>query len=433
MSRTGDDEQRAAAQRILVAERVAAVWRIESARLVAALTRRTGDFDLAEDLAQEVFGIAVQQWPVDGVPDQPGAWLMATARHRLADHARRRTTGSRKQQIYYAGTSTTYDPDEEAIDMVVSAVRDDDLRLIFMSCHPDLPRESQIALTLKVVAGLHTSEIARAFLVSDTTVAQRIVRAKKRLKTSGARFELPGEEAVEQRLATVLAVVYAIFNEGYAATAGEQWTRPELCRDALRLGRRLATLRPDSSEVHGLLALMELQVSRLPARQAPGGEPVLLGQQDRRKWDRSSIRRGLASLQHADDLGGGPYTLQAEVAACHARAVSIETTDWARITALYTVLAHVMPSPVVELNRAAATVHYAGPEKGLRLLNAIEGLDTYPLYHVARGDAWEKLGDRAEAVGAFERATELEPNDSLRGIFTARAAAARVEDSTADS
>lgn len=424
MNRPGDNPPGEAAEDSSVAESVTAIWRIESARLVAALTRRTGDFDLAEDLAQDVFGIAAQQWPVDGVPEQPGAWLMATARHRLADHARRRTTGQRKQQLYYAGTSSTYDPQQEAIDMVDGAVRDDELRLIFMSCHPNLPRESQIALTLRVVGGLQTAEIARAFLVSDTTAAQRIVRAKKRLKTSGARFEIPGEEAVEQRLAAVLAVVYAIFNEGYAATAGEQWTRPELCRDALRLGRRLASLRPDTSEIHGLLALMELQVSRLTARQTTGGEAVLLGQQDRRQWDRSSIRRGLASLKRAGELGGGPYTLQAEVAACHARATSIETTDWARITALYTVLTHVMPSPVVELNRAAAMVHSRGPEEGLRLLGAIQGLDGYPLYHVTRGDALEKLGARTKAVAAFERAAELEPNDSLRTIFAARAATA---------
>ena len=290
---------------------------------------------------------------------------------------------------------------------------------MFMSCHPDLPRESQIALTLKVIGGLQTSEIARA---------------KKRLKERGAQFELPDDETVGQRLATVLAVVYATFNEGYAATSGEHWTRPELCRDALRLGRRLAALRPAAlrpaalrpaalrpaaPEAHGLLALMDLQASRLHARQGPGGEPVLLYRQDRRQWDGSSIHRGLASLRRSGDLGGGPYIVQAEIAACHAVATSVESTDWARIAALYTVLAHLKPSPVVQLNRAAAAVHADGPAAGLRLLAAIEELDGYPVYHVTRGDALERLGESADAVAAFELAAALETNDSLRAIFAA--------------
>jgi RNA polymerase sigma factor (sigma-70 family) len=304
-----------------IADTVAAVWRIESARLTAALARRTGgDLALAEDLASDTFAAALRQWPVDGVPRHPGSWLMATAHHRLVDHARRRTTGDRKLTLYAAGQPERHDPTEEVTDMLDDPVRDDELTLILMSCHPKLSRDNQIALTLKVVAGLQTAEIARAFLLSETTAAQRIVRAKRRLATAGARFEMPGAADLPARLGVVLAVIYAIFNEGYASAAGEDWTRPELCHDALRLGRRVVALQPDHPEARGLVALMELQASRLPARHSADGSPVLLEDQDRRRWDRLLIRRGLEDLAQAGELGGGPYTLQAEIAACHARA-----------------------------------------------------------------------------------------------------------------
>ena len=319
-----------------IADTVAAVWRIESARLTAALVRRTGgDLGLAEDLAQDTFAAALRQWPVDGVPRHPGSWLMATASHRLVDHARRRTLGDRKYALYAADQPDVHDTGEEVTAMLDDPVRDDELTLILMSCHPNLTRENQIALTLKVVAGLQTAEIARAFLVSEATAAQRIVRAKRRLAATGARFDLPKVADLPARLAVVLAVVYAIFNEGYASAAGEDWTRPELCHDALRLGRRVVALQPTHPEAQGLVALMELQASRLPARHAPDGAPVLLEDQDRRRWDRLLIRRGLADLARAGELGGGPYTLQAEIAACHARATDVASTDWRRIAALY--------------------------------------------------------------------------------------------------
>lgn len=405
------------------AEVVAAVWRIESARLTAALTRRTGDFALAEDLASDTFAAALQQWPRDGVPERPGAWLMATAQHRLADHARRRALGERKHTQYVAGTGDAYDPEEETMTTIASAVADDELRLLFMACHPVLPRDSQVALTLKVVGGLQTPEIARAFLVPEATAAQRIVRAKKRLLEAGVRFELPAPPDVAERLASVLAVAYAIFNEGYAATAGEHWSRPELCADALRLGRRLAALCPDEPEVFGLLALMELQSSRLPTRQGADGAPVLLDEQDRSRWDRSLIRRGLDHLARAGELGGGPYTVQAEIAACHARAASVETTDWRRIAALYVVLNHLTPSPVIKLNLAVATVRADGPEAGLRRLAELAdaGLGRYPPYHLARADALERLGRRAEAAQAYRAAAEAERNTPLRTRYAARA------------
>lgn len=406
-----------------VTEVVAAVWRIESARLTAALTRRTGDFALAEDLASDTFAAALQQWPRDGVPERPGAWLMATAQHRLADHARRRALARRKHTQYVAGTGDAYDPEEEAMTAIASAVTDDELRLLFMSCHPVLPRDSQVALTLKVVGGLQTPEIARAFLVPEATAAQRIVRAKLRLREAGVRFELPAPPDVAERLAAVLAVVYAIFNEGYAATAGEHWSRPELCADALRLGRRLAALRPDEAEVLGLLALIELQASRLPARQGVDGAPVLLDEQDRGRWDRLLIRRGLDHLARAGELGGGPYTVQAEIAACHARSATVDGTDWRRIAALYVVLDHLTPSPVVKLNLAAAIVRAEGPEAGLRRLDALvrAGLERYPPYHLVRADALERLGRPAEAAGAYRAAVEMERNEPLRARYAARA------------
>lgn len=409
-----------------ITDTVAAVWRIESARLTAALARRTGgDLGLAEDLAQDTFAAALRQWPVDGVPRHPGSWLMATAHHRLVDHARRRTLGDRKHRLYRADQPDHHDPTEEVTAMLDDPVRDDELTLILMSCHPDLTRENQIALTLKVVAGLQTAEIARAFLVSEATAAQRIVRAKRRLAATGARFDLPTVADLPARLAVVLAVVYAIFNEGYASAAGEDWTRPELCHDALRLGRRVVALQPAHPEAHGLVALMELQTSRLPARHSPDGAPVLLEDQDRRRWDRLLIRRGLTDMARAGELGGGPYTLQAEIAACHARATDVASTDWRRIAALYTVLRYLTPSPVLDLNHAVAVSRADGPAAGLTRLDALTEVDTlqrYPLFHAARGDVLERLGRFAEAAAAFAQAAELERNVALRAVFVRRAA-----------
>jgi predicted RNA polymerase sigma factor len=407
-----------------IADTVAAVWRIESARLTAALARRTGgDLGLAEDLASDTFAAALRQWPVDGVPRHPGSWLMATAHHRLVDHARRRTTGERKHILYAADLPDQHDPTEEVTAMIDDPVRDDELTLILMSCHPALSRESQIGLTLKVVAGLQTAEIARAFLVTEATAAQRIVRAKRRLATAGARFELPGTAELAARLGVVLAVIYAIFNEGYASAAGEDWTRPELCHDAIRLGRRVVALQPQHPDVHGLVALMELQASRLPARHSRDGTPVLLEDQDRRRWDRLLIRRGLENLAHAGELGGGPYTVQAEIAACHARAADVASTDWRRIAALYVVLRHLTPSPVLDLNHAVAVSRAEGPAAGLERLDAlaeVESLQRYPLFHAARGDMLERLGRLAEAAEAFHRAAELETNEPLRAMFLRR-------------
>jgi predicted RNA polymerase sigma factor len=404
-----------------IADTVAAVWRIESARLTAALARRTGgDLALAEDLAADTFAAALRQWPVDGVPRHPGSWLMATAHHRLVDHARRRTTGDRKHAIYAADQPEHHDPTEEVTDMLDDPVRDDELTLILMSCHPTLSQENQIALTLKVVAGLQTAENARAFLVRETTAAQRIVRAKRRLAAAGARFEMPGAADLPARLRVVLALIYAIFNEGYASAAGEDWTRPELCHDALRLGRRVVALQPEHPEARGLVALMELQASRLPARHATDGSPVLLEDQDRRRWDRLLIRRGLEDLAQAGELGGGRYTLQAEIAACHARAADVGSTDWRRIAALYVVLRHLTPSPILDLNHAVAVSRADGPAAGLERLDALSEVDRlqrYPLFHAARGDMLERLGRLPEATAAFDRAAELETNRALRAVF----------------
>jgi predicted RNA polymerase sigma factor len=326
--------------------------------------------------------------------------------------------------IYAADQPEHHDPTEEVTDMLDDPVRDDELTLILMSCHPTLSRENQIALTLKVVAGLQTAEIARAFLVSETTAAQRIVRAKRRLATAGARFEMPGAADLPARLGVVLAVIYAIFNEGYASAAGEDWTRPELCHDALRLGRRVVALQPEHPEARGLVALMELQASRLPARHSADGSPVLLEDQDRRRWDRLLIRRGLEGLAQAGELGGGPYTLQAEIAACHARAADITATDWRRIAALYVVLRHLTPSPVLDLNHAVAVSRADGPAAGLKRLDAlteVSSMQRYPLFHAARGDMLERLGRLPEAAAAFHRAAELETNQALRAVFVRRA------------
>jgi RNA polymerase sigma factor (sigma-70 family) len=408
---------------------VEAVWRIESARVVAGLARMVGDVGLAEELAQDALVIALEQWPASGVPDNPGAWLMATAKHRAIDTLRRQTRYAQKLEALARDPGVTRQVDEPDLDAALDDhIGDDLLRLIFTACHPVLSAEARVALTLRLLGGLATDEIARAFLVSEPTVAQRIVRAKRTLSGKGVRLEMPTPADLPDRLASVLEVIYLIFNEGYSATAGEDWMRPALCEEALRLGRILAGLLPEEPEVHGLVALMEIQASRIRARTDASGAPVLLADQDRRLWDRLLIRRGLEALARADALGGalGPYTLQAEIAACHARALTPEDTDWDRIAALYRVLAHVSPSPVVELNRAVAVGMAAGPAKGLELIEPLHqerALTRYPQLPAVRGDLLAKLGRLDEARKEFERAAALTRNERERAVFLARAAA----------
>jgi RNA polymerase sigma factor (sigma-70 family) len=405
---------------------VEAVWRIESGRLVAALTRITGDFDAAEDLAQDALEGALRQWPTDGIPDHPASWLMATAKHLAVDAHRRQLTLARK----LADVARTASEREETDPMAAvdedldTAVQDDVLRLILMTCHPALTTESQVALTLRTVGGLTTREIARALLVSEATVGQRISRAKRTLADRRVRFELPPPAELAERLGAVLAVVYLIFNEGYAATAGADWTRPELCQDAVRLGRLLAGLRPDEPEVQGLLALMELQASRIPARTGPSGEALLLRDQDRRRWDHMLVRRGLAALERAESLGGGLYTLQAAIAACHARAPSVEATDWRRVAALYTVLWHLTPSPVVALNRAVAVGMAEGPELGLRLAEELEqepALTGYAELAAVRATFLQQLGRPEEARHQFRLAAQRTSNEGRRRLYLRQA------------
>jgi len=399
---------------------VDAAWRLESARLIAALTRVLGGVGLAEEVAQDALVVALENWPVDGVPDNPAAWLTATAKHKAIDLLRRRSTYERKLQD--VGRAT---PQETEIDVDLDDyVGDDLLRLVFITCHPVLSREARVALTLRLLGGLTTDEVARAFLTSEATVAQRIVRAKKTLAAKKVEFELPPPAEAAERLASVLEVVYLVFNEGHAATAGADWARPSLCEEALRLGRILAGLLPGDAEVHGLVALMELQASRLAARQSTSGEPVLLQDQDRRRWDRLLIRRGLAALERADELGGGPYTLQAGIAACHARARSFEETDWVSIAQLYDALALVSPSPVVELNRAVAIGRAHGPAAALPLVEqlAAEGaLPGYALLPAVRGDLLEELGRVEEAREQFALAASMTRNDAERVLFLKRA------------
>jgi RNA polymerase sigma factor (sigma-70 family) len=403
-----------------------AVWRIESVRLIAGLTRVVGDVSVAEDLAQDALVAALEQWPQDGIPDNPGAWLMATAKRRGIDALRRRVTLERKQELIGRELEIL-----QQLDLVaqVDDVQDDVLRLVFMTCHPVLSREARVALTLRVLGGLSTPEIARAFLVSEATVAQRIVRAKRTLTEARVPFEVPGRDELTDRLSPVLEVIYLIFNEGYAATAGEHWIRPALCQDALRLGRVLAALMPREPEVHGLLALMELQASRLPARVGPDGKPVLLADQNRGRWDRLLVQRGLAALECAETLSGalGPYTLQAAIAACHARARSVEETDWRRIVALYDGLAALTGSPVVELNRAVAVAMAFGPEAGLELVDALADEPALRAYHLlpsVRGDLLVRLGRPAEAREEFRRAADLCDNGPERELLLSRAVAA---------
>jgi RNA polymerase sigma factor (sigma-70 family) len=409
---------------------VEAVWRIESGRLVAALTRVTGDFAAAEDLAQDALERALRQWPVDGIPDHPASWLMATAKHLAVDAYRRRVTLTRKiaQLAQQTVDEQEADPMAAVDDQLDTAVPDDLLRLVFLTCHPALTTESQVALTLRTVGGLTTREISRAFLVPESTVGQRISRAKKTLAERHEPFELPPAAELPARLGAVLAVIYLIFNEGYAATSGEAWTRPELCQDALRLGRLLVGLQPDESEVHGLVALMELQASRIPARSGPAGEPVLLSDQDRRRWDALLVRRGLAALETAEALGTGPYTLQAAIAACHARATSVETTDWGRIAALYTLLQHLTPSPVVALNRAVAVGMAEGPDRGLALVDELAdspALLGSPEIAAVRATFLQQLGRYSEARTQFVLAAERTSNASQRRLYMQQADAVR--------
>ncbi|WP_440070503.1 RNA polymerase sigma factor [Streptosporangium sp. OZ121] len=408
---------------------VEAVWRIESARVIAGLARMVHDVGLAEELAQDALVIALEQWPRTGVPDNPGAWLMLTAKHRAIDLLRRRNRYERKlEEVGRDMESRRESAEAELDDTLDDHIGDDVLRLLFTACHPVLPTEGRLALTLRLLGGLTTEEIARAFLVPEPTVGQRIFRAKRTLTDKRVRIEMPTPAELGDRLSSVLEVVYLIFNEGYSATAGDDWMRPSLCEEALRLGRILAGLMPEESEVHGLVALMEIQASRTRARTGPDGEPVLLLDQDRGLWDRLLVRRGLDSLARAEGLGTlGPYGLQAAIAACHARAPSAGDTDWERMAALYRVLAHVAPSPVVELNRAVAVGMAYGPERGLEIVDGLvaeRALKGYPLLAAVRGDLLVKLGRLDEAREEFERAAGLTRNERERALFLARATAA---------
>jgi RNA polymerase sigma-70 factor, ECF subfamily len=406
-----------------------AVWRIESPKLIARLTRMTGDIGTAEDLAQDALVAALESWPASGVPSNPGAWLMQTAKRRAIDLLRRDSMLERKHAQVSAELEDQREEATMRLDEAIDDhVGDDLLRLIFTTCHPVLSSEARVALTLRLLGGLTTDEIARAFLVSEATVAQRIVRAKKTLSDARVPFEVPRGNELAGRLSSVLGVIYLVFNEGYSATAGEDWVRPALCEDALRLGRVLAELAPDEAEVHGLVALMEIQASRLRARVGPRGEPILLLDQDRAKWDWLLVRRGVAALRRAEALGAvpGPYTLQAAIAACHARARTADATDWSRIAALYGALAQIMPSPVVELNRAVAVAMAFGPEAGLAIADRLQGETALKDYHLlpsVRGDLLAKLGRHPEARAEFQRAAEMTRNAREREFLLNRAAA----------
>lgn len=405
---------------------VDAVWRMESARLIASLARFTRDVGLAEELAQEALLAALESWPESGVPDNPGAWLMATARHRAIDHFRRNMRLAIKHEQLGHELELEQAPDgDDETDRLDDPVGDDLLRLIFTACHPVLSTQARVALTLRLLCGLTTVEIARAFLVPESTVAQRIVRAKRTLNEARVPYEVPRGPELAARLASVLEVIYLVFNEGYSATAGDDWIRPALCEEALRLGRILAELTPREPDAHGLVALMELQASRLRARTTPSGEPILLFEQDRGRWDRLLIRRGLAALERAAALGTlGPYALQAAIAACHAQARSAEETDWGRIAALYDALAQLAPSPVVELNRAVAIAMAFGPQAGLDLVDGLlaePALQQYHLLPSVRGDLLKKLGRLDEARKEFERAARLTRNARERDLLLQRA------------
>lgn len=406
-----------------------AVWRIEQARLIAGLARIVRDVGLAEDLAQDALLAALERWPQTGVPDNPGAWLMAIAKRRAIDAMRRGATWQRKEGEVAREMEAQMDAARPDLDeQLDDPVGDDLLRLVFTACHPVLSTEARVALTLRLLGGLTTEEIARAFLVPTATLAQRIVRAKRTLAEAQVPFEVPRGAEMQARLGSVLEVVYLIFNEGYSATAGDDWVRPALCEDALRLGRILAELAPSEPEVHGLVALMEIQASRLRARVGPTGEPVLLMDQDRGRWDQLLIRRGLAALARAQALGGalGPYALQAAIAACHARAGAPEQTDWPRIAALYDALAQLSPSPVVELNRAVAVSRAFGAEAGLEVLDAVADAPSLRSYHLlpsVRGDLLAMLERWDEARAEFARAASLTQNARERKLLLDRAAA----------
>jgi RNA polymerase sigma factor (sigma-70 family) len=408
---------------------IEAVWRIESARIIAGLTRIVREVGLAEELAQDALVAALEQWPESGVPDNPGAWLMATAKHRAIDLWRRNQLLERKHQEFGRELEAQQEMAVPDFDAVIDGhVGDDLLRLVFISCHPVLPSEARVALTLRLLGGLTTDEIARAFLVPETTVAQRIVRAKRTLAEVRVPFEIPRKDELVSRLSSVLEVIYLVFNEGYSATSGGDWMRPALCEDALRLGRILAELAPQEPEVHGLVALMEIQASRSRARIGPSGEPILLLDQNRAHWDQLLIRRGLAALERAEEAGGsrGPYALQAAIAACHARALTSEETDWVRIFELYTELAKLVPSPVVELNRAVAVAMAFGPAAGLELVYALMTEPSLKAYHLlpsVRGDLLKKLGRTDEARAEFERAATLTHNARERAMLLDRARA----------
>lgn len=416
--------------------RIETVWRMESARIVAVLSRMLRDVGQAEEIAQDALVAALEQWPADGVPDNPGAWLMTTAKHRAVDLLRRLALHHRKSPALTFEIETQLADAQAEIDAGLDdPIGDDLLRLMFTACHPVLSTEARLALTLRLLGGLSTEEIARAFLAAESTIAQRIVRAKRTLAEARVPFELPDATERKARLGSVLDVLYLIFNEGYAATAGDDWLRPALCEEALRLGRTLAELAPGESEVHGLVALMELQASRNRARVDAQGEPILLLEQNRARWDRLLIQRGLNALERAEKLGGalGPYALQAAIAACHARARTAEETPWKRITALYDALAQVSPSPVVELNAAVAVGMAFGPQAGLELVDALMDdprLRSYHLLPSVRGDLLFKLGRLGEARTEFLRAAELTQNRREQALLHARAGAC---DSAADA
>jgi len=406
---------------------IEAVWRIESARLIAGLARMTGDVGLAEDMAQDAMVAAMETWPETGVPDNPGAWLMATAKNRAIDRLRREKTYERKREEVAHDTGVLFAMERSDFEAAADdEIGDDLLALIFTCCHPVLSREARVALTLRLLGGLTTPEIASAFLSSESTVAQRLVRAKRTLRDAKVPFEVPRGAELDERLPSVLEVIYLVFNEGYAASAGEDWIRTDLCEEALRLGRILAELAPREPEVHGLVALMEIQASRNAARRGPGGEPVLLLDQDRGRWDPLLIVRGRRALERAEELPGplGPYGLQAAIAACHASAIRPEETDWVRIAALYDALSQITPSPIVDLNRAVALGMAFGPEAGLELLDQIKDepeLSSYHLLPSVRGDLLEKAGHPKEAAAEFKHAAELTANERERELLLGRA------------
>jgi RNA polymerase sigma-70 factor (ECF subfamily) len=411
---------------------IEAVWRIESAKVIAALARMVHDVGLAEDLAQDALVAALEKWPETGVPDKPGAWLMAAAKRRAIDQLRRRTMLEQKHaQLGYELEEQRESAVGELDESLDDPIGDDLLRLVFTCCHPVLTMEARVALTLRMLGGLTTEEIARAFLVPVPTVAQRIVRAKRTLADAKVPFEVPRGADLAGRLSSVLGVIYLIFNEGYSATGGEEWVRPDLCEEALRLGRVLAGLAPEESEVHGLVALMEIQASRLRARVNSAGEPILLLDQDRARWDQLLIRRGLAALRRAEELGGalGPYALQAAIAACHARARTAGETDWVRIAALYEALTRLTPSPVIELNRAVAVSMAFGPQLGLQIVDSLleePSLQGYHLLPSVRGDLLVKVGRPDEARAEFERAASLTGNARERALLLERARACAI-------